>query len=578
MLDGALYPRLRAAVRLDDRPAAPALTLGDTDVEFKGVPRALLADVIGRFSGRETLDAICARYPERATGVVRLIAAELLKRRMLLLSQSGRDGWPADPAGPTWHYILDRVPNPVDAFARWCTEPVIVTGSGRSFAMAVTGLLDAGIGHLAIGPDDDASRQTVADRLTARANRDSGFVWRWLAPTDPIDPQAMIVRAVDEDPLVGDGWPARTRRHTGRSVIAGTTRQGGMVTRTPEDWQARAAAPGEAVPMSPYAFAVLGSMAAFQTLNATIADDAQTEGLLPLAGTTLIRPDGSFIGADAPAPAALDRSDAGDARRSGAATSRSPHRRERERWIAWAQPFFMAPTPLLAWADEASLSVFPLAHRALDVLPDEGGHRLAVWAASPSEVTARTIRRGLETVADRIEGATGHAVAADMAEWSTRAYLAWAEAHAPSELLQPATWTLGYDDVDDVDFRTLARLVALYLGDAPSVGISLDGRSGAVRADVEAGGCRRFALGTSALSAAVEALGRALSAWQLGEPKQRARSVQPVAIVPCQLGLTEEVVFHPDRVALVAHRLDRLGDLPLRDFVVGRYRRIDGDG
>ncbi|WP_140872888.1 hypothetical protein [Sphingomonas oligophenolica] len=414
MLDGALYPRLRAAVRLDDRPAAPALTLGDTDVEFRGVPRALLADVIGRFSGRETLDAICARYPERATSVVRLIAAELLTRRMLLLAQSGRDSWPADPAGTTWRYILDRVPNPVEAFGRWRTEPVVVTGRGRSFAMAVAGMLDAGVGSLAIGPDDDASRLNLADRLTAQADCDSGFAWRWIAPTDPIDPQAVMVRAVDDDPIAGDGWAAPVCRHAGRSVIAGTTRRGGMVTRAPEDWQARDAT-GDTAPMSPYAFAVLGSMAAFQALNATIADDAQPAGLLPLSGATLIRPDGSFVGADASPMLVLAPSEDGDARRSGSAPARSPRQRERERWIAWSQPFFMAHTPLLAWADEASLSVFPLAHRALDVLPDEGGPRLAVWAASPSEVTVRAIRRGLEAAADQVEGTTCHAVAADIA-------------------------------------------------------------------------------------------------------------------------------------------------------------------
>ena len=585
MLDGRLHPRTRSALRFDDRPSVAAVVMGDIDLQFRGVPRALLADIVAQFTGRDTLDAICARYPEPATRIVRLVASEMRTRGMLLMSTNGRDAWPGEDelplGGTTWRYVLDRVADPVEAWRRWRTDLVIVTGRGMSFATMFVGLLDAGIGRLGIGPDVLTDRADLIDRLAEQAGFDGAFAWHWWEPGAPIDPAAVLVRVTDDDALARDGWAERIRSHPGRRVIAGVTGPGGVVVRMTKGGSARVSMDDPATcgtTMSRYALTVLGNMAAFQTLNVVVAgEQAAGEALLPLGETMRINPDGGFAAVDP--VTAITGNDHADRHPAGAEIAVSPHQREREHWIAMSRPFFDGSEPLLAWDDDAPLPVFPLPHRALLIVPgdEENRERVVTWAVSPSEVTARTLRRGLESLADRLEETAGHAVGVDNDAWRARAYVAWAEAHAPTRIVETPSWQLLYEDVGDIEFRTLVRLIGLYLGDIPHVGISLDAQSGMARADAAAGAFRRFALGTSPLGAAVEALGRVLSAFQLGEAPGADPHMPPGQAVACHLALAERGSVQPERFGLVAHMLDRLGGIPVRDFLVGRFRPGDGD-
>jgi hypothetical protein len=578
MIDGELFPRLRAGVHVDSAQPPFRVTLGDADLRFKGVPNALAADIVARFDGSRSLGHISADYG-KAAPVVALIAGEMCKRRMLLLARSSRATWEADPtlrATSSADYIADRVPDPAPAAARWRDNPIVVTGHGRSFVLALSGLVGAGAGELAIGADRAVDRAEIENRLTAAAEANEQCRHRWIEPGEAVDPAALVIRVVDGDVFDEEGdWATAMRSHAGPGIWAGVVRGAGVVAHvrageaplkpllppTPAD------APGL---VTDYARAVIGSLAAFQALNATIADD-ETEryGLLPLSDMVVVRADGGIYAADASAP----RGDVETpALRDGV---RSPFQIEREQWTAHARPFFAAPVPLLAWADDVPLPTFPLPHRGLRILPGHGAPDEIVtpWAVSPSEITARTIRAGLEALADRLTGEGGHAAARSREEWTVRAYLAWAEPLAPSMPDTPPARHLTYDDAADVGFRTLVRLIGLYLGEPPVIAITIDPRSGAPRADVSLGGFHRFALGSSVLHAATEVLGRALSAYQLRQPPSLSSATGPT--LPCDLDLDEEVPFAPERLGLVPRMLDRIAGLPTEGIMLGRFRSAD---
>jgi hypothetical protein len=578
MIDGELFPRLRAGVHVDTAQPPFRVTLGDADLWFKGVPDPLVASIVARFDGARSLDHISADYG-KAAPVVALIAAEMRKRRMLLLARSSRTGWEPDlmlRATSSVDYIADRVADPAPAAARWRDNPIVVTGHGRSFVLALSGLVDAGAGDLAIGADRAADRMEIENRLTAAAHAGAQCRHRWIEPDEVIDPETLVVRVVDGDVFdEGGDWATATRSHAGPGIWAGVVRGAGVVARvragkapskpllppTPAD------APGL---VTDYARAVIGSLAAFQALNATIADD-ETEryGLLPLSDIVVVRADGGMYAADAGAPR-------GDVQAPAPGVSvRSPFQIEREQWTALARPFLAAPAPLLAWADDLPLPTFPLPHRGLHILPGHGSPDQIVtpWAVSPSEITARTIRVGLEALADRLTGESGHTAAQSKEEWTVRAYLAWAEPLAPSIPDTAPARRLTYDDSADVGFRTLVRLIGLYLDEPPVIAIAVDPRSGAPRADVSVGSFHRFALGSSVLHATVEALGRTLSAYQLRQPPSLSSATG--IVLPCDLDLDTEVQFEPERLGLAPKMLDRIAGLPTEGIMLGRFRSAD---
>lgn len=578
MIDGELFPRLRAGVHVNATQPPFRVTLGDAELRFKGVPDTLVASIVARFDGARALDHISADYG-KAAPVVTLIAAEMRKRRMLLLARSSRATWEADPmlrATSSADYIADRVPDPAPAAARWRDNPIVVTGHGRSFVLALSGLVGAGAGELLIGADRAVDRAEIENRLTAAAEANEQCRHRWIDPGEVVDPETLVVRVLDGDVFdEGGDWATAMRSHGGPGIWAGVVRGAGVVVRvrageapvkpllppTPAD------APGL---VTDYACAVIGSLAAFQALNATIADD-ETEryGLLPLSDIVVVRADGGMYAADAGVPR-------GDVEPQTPDESiRSPFQIEREQWTALARPFLAAPAPLIAWADDVSLPTFPLPHRGLRILPGHGSPDQIVtpWAVSPSEITARTIRAGLEALADRLTGQSGHAAAQSREEWTVRAYLAWAEPLAPSLPDTPPARHLIYDDAADVGFRTLVRLIGLYLGEPPIIAIAIDPRSGAPRADVSAAGFHRFALGSSVLNAATEALGRALSAYQLRQPPSLWSATGTT--LRCDLDLDKEVQFEPERLRLVPKMLDRIAGLPTEGILLGRFQPVD---
>lgn len=574
MSEGHLFPRLRAGVHVDAARPPFRVTLGDADLRFKGIPDALVAEIVARFDGSRSLDDLCADYA-KAAPVVTLIAAEMRKRRMLLLAASGRAVWEADPAllaTSSRTYIADRVPDPAAAAARWRCDPIIVSGHGRSFVLAVAGIVSAGAGVLAIGADRAADRAELERRLAAAAEAGERCHHRWIEPGDVADPATLVVRVIDGDVFEEEGdWAGAARGHTGPRILAGVMRGAGVVARMHAGESATkpllpADTPG---PVSDYARAVIGSLAAFQALNATIADDeTERRALLPLADIVLVRADGGLYAADAGGP----RHDIDAAPPAPGDLVRSPFQLEREQWVALARPFLAAPSPLLAWADDVPLPTFPLSHRGMRVLPghDMREHLISSWAVSPSEITARTIRAGMEALAERLTGKSDHAAGRSRAEWTTKAYLAWAERRAPPRVDTPSPRQLRYDDDTDIGFRTLVRLIDLYLGAPPVVTITTDPQSGAPRADVSAGNFHRFALGSSVLHAATEALGRTLSAFQLRQPPATRQTA--VLALPCHLGLREEVPFRPEQLGLVPHLLDRLGGVPTGEILLGRFQ------
>ena len=587
MLDGRLYPRLRAAVHVDERQPHYRVTLGDDDLQFKGVPNALLKDVLARFSGREPLDAIRACYPEAIAPVVTLVASELQARRMLMLARSSQVAWDVEDSpfdGSIWNYVLDRVPDPVEAYRRWRTAPIIVSGHGRSFNQAVSGLLAAGAGHLRLGLDRPEDRREIENMLSDRTENEGRFRCEWIEVDDARHPDRPFVRVVDGDPFLQKGaWAARAGTFTGARVVAGVVGGAGLVMALPARGEPMATPTGKYPQsdeaMSVYAYAVLGNLAAFQALNVIIADDGPERiEPLPLPTKIVVRPDGGLFVLDSADRPKSARVAAGMAELASD-QARSPHQRDRELWLEISRPFFAQTAPVLMWEDEAPLPSFPLAHRALRIHPGHPAleNTVASWAVWPSEITALTIRKALETIADRQGGASGHAVALDENGWAARAYLARAEAYAVPILPRSSPRMLRYDDSGDVRFRTLVRLTKLYFDEPAAIGISMDVRSGAPRADVHVAGFHRFALGGSPLQAAIEALGRTLSGFQLGEPPILARTAPAIPVAACHLGLTDEVAFRPERLGLVPQMLDRLADRPVEGFFVGRFKSTHGD-
>lgn len=545
MIEGYLFPRLRAGVHVDATPPCRVM-LGDTDLRFKGVPDALVRNIIARFDGRLSLDALRADYG-RAAPVVALIATEMRKRRMLLLAEASRDTWETASeliATPSRAFIEDQAADPATAAARWRSDPILVSGQGRSFVMAVSALADAGAGELMIDSEDADERAQIEHLLAGAQCRH-----RFVDPAHAHDTR-LHVRIIDGDVFED----AAARDAGGPRILAGIAQGSGVVARARAgEVPVRPLLPvGSAEAVSGHARTVIGNLAAFQALDAIIA------GEVPLADLLVVRADGGLYAADpgpGTAPSLDDR-------------IRSPFQSEREQWVAIARPFLAAPAPLLEWADEVALPSFPIAHRGLRVLPE--GALVTAWAASPSEVTTRTIRAALEALADRLTGSVGHAVGRSQEEWAERAYIAWAERQAPVAADPPASRRLRYDDDDDIAFRTLVRLTRLYLGEQPEIAIGIDPGSGLPRADVAAGGFRRFALGRSVLHAAIEALGRTLSAFQLDKPPTLPASPNP-AILPCELDLRQEVAPRPEQCGLVPEMLDELGGLPVDGFVLGRF-------
>lgn len=581
-----LYPRLRAAVRVDANASVGSVALGDRDLQFRGVPNALLVDVLSRFNGRDTLANICAVYPKNVDPVVRLIASKMEERGMLLLSRDSRDRWDTrvpPAAQSTWTFLADRLADPAEAFRRWRREPIIVSGHGRGFGHAVIGLINTGAGSLRIGAEASADREELDLKLARHAQKDEEFSYVWTDVRSETGETALLLHIVDEDPFAHAGeWAVRALSHRGPRILAGVTAGWGVVLRLAAGGAVEPpflppAPSGSEVGVSDYATAVIGSMAAFQALNAVMTDEqAQTSALL--SEKVFVRPDGGlYVSARAPAPAlAPDVESAAGTVEDG---PRSPHQRERERWIDATRPFFAAPAPLLAWEDEMALPTFPLAHRALSILPDHGDRArlLTRWAVLPSEVTALTLGTGVSALADTLTGEHGHAVGLSTEEWSKAAFLAWAESRAPGELIGSSERRLEYRDSDDVRFRTLVRLINLYCDAPPEIAISLDRASGAPRADVTAGAFRRHALGASVVDAAVEALGRALSGMQLGEPPRLFVERTPEPVLACRLAVSEKSVFDPERRKLAPLLLDRLGGVPVAGFVLGRYVPVGGD-
>ncbi|MDV3456056.1 hypothetical protein RZN05_03610 [Sphingomonas sp. HF-S4] len=545
MIEGHLFPRVRAGVHVDAVPPCRVM-LGDTDLRFKGVPDALVRNIIARFDGRLSLDELRADYG-RAAPVVALIATEMRKRRMLLLAEASRDTWETASeliATPSRAYIEDRAADPATAAARWRSDPILVSGQGPSFVMAVSALADAGAGELMIGANDADERAEI-EHLLAGTHCRHRFV-----DAAKRSAATLHVRVID-----GDVYEDAVARDAGGPrILAGIVRGAGVVARARAgEVPVRPLLPvGSAEAVSGYARTVIGNLAAFQALDAIIA------GEVPLAGVMVVRADGGLYAAD-PGPGAAPSLDD---------RIRSPFQSEREQWVAIARPFLAAPAPLLGWADEAALPSFPIAHRGLRILPE--GALVTAWAASPSEVTTRAIRAALEALADRLTGSAGHAAGRSQEEWAERAYIAWAERQAPVAADPPASRRLRYDDDDDIAFRTLVRLTSLYLGEQPAIAIGIDPGSGLPRADVAAGGFRRFALGRSALHAAIEALGRILSALQLDQPSTLPAS-SSLAILPCDLDLRQEVALRPEQCGLVPEMLDELGGLPVDGFVLGRF-------
>lgn len=574
LLNTNLHPRTRAAVRLDDRAEVSAVSMGDVDLQFRGVPPTLLASIVAHFTGRETLGSICRRYPEPVAGVIQLVATEMRARNMLLLSPEGREAWPEEDALPrgaaTWRYILDRIPDPAAAWRRWRCNPVIVSGQGLSFATAVAGMLDAGIGQIWIDPSGIKDQARIAAQLAEHSDRDADFVWRYLDPDEVIG-STVMVHVVDGS-LAAEG-DKHFRPHASGRIIAGKVGSGGLVvSRASGD--ASTFVPDDAgkVFMSRYALEVLGNMAAFQALNLILAgDDAAAGALLPFGSAMRVHPDGQF---EAVGPTrAASTNDGKQAAQATPASTASPQQRERERWSKFAAPFMAEPSPLLAWDNDTPLSVFPLPHRAMTIKPADGDRpvRIVTWAVSPIDVTSHAIRRGIEQLADFLQGARGHAAAADEEEWCSRAYIAWAQSKASVRLTHPPERQLRYDDVVDVEFRTLVRLAGLYLGETPRVYISTDLRSGLARADVVAGKFERFALGASPLKAAVTALGAMLSAHQLGDSSVSNNSPPAEDVTACHLAVTETVSIHPERLGLVPRMLDALNNVRLGNLLIGRF-------
>jgi hypothetical protein len=500
----------------------------------------VVSRLLSCFDGERPADAIRASLPPKLAPLFDRLFDSLVRHRML--SSGPKQAFPADhPHAATLHFFREATSRWREAFEDWTQARIVLAGSPETLPALARALASAGAGPLSIVAADAADAASAAEtreRLRAQVPPDCAVLDRATALRLPKTPRSLLLHldiasppdAPASDAAMSDvaasEIEALARSH--EVVIAGTVRGGlGIVGpdwgADPAPWRALSARlPASGPPFTRAAIRVLASLLAFEAMQERIAlrSDDPDEHARRRSQFRLVRNDGSVSSHDLDVFLASGRS------LEAAASEASPDTRPDPQTMRFFDP---ATGPFR----DAGVPgpEYPLAHRAVALIAprpgdDDGQDVLCAWGLDPASAERRLMLDAFATLATR---GTGHApapgrsplVAAASADEARAQAMALALATHPGFLLThpPRAYAVSADDAADV--QVLLRLIHLYAGALPLVRCAGDASAGACIAWVDIDDRTAVAVAPDLATALAEALGEALSGFQLGRPTDR---------------------------------------------------------
>jgi hypothetical protein len=490
----------------------------------------VVSRMLSCFDGERPADAIRASLPPKLAPLFDRLLDSLVRHRML--SSGPNQAFPADhPHAATLHFFRDATSRWREAFEDWTQTRIVLAGSPETMPMLARALASAGAGPLSIVAADAADAESAAEtreRLRAQVPPDCAVLDRATALCLPKTPRSLLLHLDIASPPDAAASEIEALARSHEVVIAGTVRGGlGIVGpdcgADPAPWRALSARlPASGPPFTRAAIRVLASLLAFEAMQERIAlrSDDPDEHARRRSQFRLVRNDGSVSSHD------LDVFLAGGRSLEAAAPEASPDAHPDPQTMRFFDP---ATGPFR----DAGVPgpEYPLAHRAVALIAprsgdDDGQEVLCTWGLDPASAERRLMLDAFATLATR---GTGHApapgrsplVAAASADDARTQAMALALATHPGFLFThpPRAYAVSADDAADV--QVLLRLIHLYAGALPLVRCAGDASAGACIVWVDIGDRTAVAVAPDAAMALAEALGEALSGFQLGRPTDR---------------------------------------------------------
>jgi hypothetical protein len=589
MPDPALYPRIKSSVRVNNSGNGAHVRSGDTGFLLNRVPRRVVDGLFAMMNGRMALADIKRRVPEKLEPLVDRVIDALIAHDLIYMSPFSLRDWEAEGLSAYRNsllYIADQAEDANAAVDAWRQKPILVGGKGVPFMRLVLGLVQSGAGKLLIlhepGRNDDILRR----RISAHAQADSAFEARWISgeETGEYAQSARLAYASDDGLFPAGGEAGTTCQNFDvfgvKAGLLGGARGDGTLFVGPDlkggrDLWSRIEQ-SEPVPTkasaSHYSLSVLGSLVAFQTMRAVLAD--MSEGSTsPFADTLFqISPLGDVtrhvLRTGAPVKPSGPMPPSATASQQAAA--------DRQRWETALSPLFEPVTGCLSWRNFEPVPVVPLVHRCIELCPKDGRPNEVVteWSLTPQMANSRTARRALELLADRTTGSPGHAAELDIEAWHARAFAAWAERAGLCKNYQALELEL--ESIGNASIRLLVRLARLYTDALPTIFLTTHADSPIAKAECMVGLVHCCAVRTTVEAAIEDSLGDAISLAQRGlqtaeMPKARDRHERATLD-----SFAIPRAADADAFGLVAKYLNQFALAEVQGVIVGRYEAKAG--
>lgn len=490
----------------------------------------VVSRLLSCFDGERPADAIRASLPPKLAPLFDRLFDSLVRHRML--SSGPKQAFPADhPHAETLHFFREATSRWREAFEDWTQARIVLAGSPETMPTLARALASAGAGPLSIVAPEAADAESAAEtreRLRAQVPPDCAVLDRAAALRLPKTPRSLLLHLDIAWPPDAAAAEIEALAGSHEVVIAAAVRGGvGIVGpdcgADPAPWRALSARlPASGPPFTRAAIRVLASLLAFEAMQERIAlrSDDPDEHARRRSQFRLVRNDGSVSSHD------LDVFLAGGRSLEAAAPEMSPDTRPNPQTMR----FFDPATGPFRDADVPGPE-YPLAHRAVALIAprpgeDDAQEVLCAWGLDPASAERRLMLDAFATLATR---GTGHApapgrsplVAAGTADDARAQAMALALAAHPGFLLThpPRAYAVSADDAADV--QVLLRLIHLYAGALPLVRCAGDASAGACIAWVDIDDRTAVGVAPDVAMALAEALGEALSEFQLGRPTDR---------------------------------------------------------
>jgi hypothetical protein len=513
-------PLLKAGVLHAQVEGGTYIELGDRSFFIRGDKLyAVIVRLLESFSGTRTAAEIRAALPEKLAPLFDQLLEQLLRQRMLT---GGPPEAIADdhPFAATLHFLRDATPRWQDCFAEWSQARISVMGAAELLPLLARGLLSAGAGRVAVIDMEDKAA-ALSDGAAASCERLSPAAALRL----PKQPRSLLLYLGADAP--DEATLARIEALAGvheTTIVAAVCAGTGIVSpdchaglATWRNLAARVTDTG--APFTRAAFNVLASLLAFEALQERIAawsDDAGEAGRRKTQ-FRVVRSDGSVSSHDSAVFLASGRS-------LGSSAAEAE-----EALVAPADPSltrFFDPAAGLFSDAAVPGPEYPLAHRAVTLhyasaYGEACTRTLYTWGLDPDDADRRLMAQAFATLLAQRQGhvpAPGISplVAASSPEQASAQATAYAIATLPDFLCHNPPCVAAISSDNSAAVQMLARLIHLYAGALPAVWTAGDAQAGACIVWAKVAEWTVAAVAPDIDAGVAEALGEALSAFQLG--------------------------------------------------------------